>query len=228
MAYNYHIFQCNILSDIAISFLKTSKKIHSHTDIEITEDKSLLNDLIKFKKGKINYYETNLKNTQIYIKNIALFNINKNGVSIKYILQDKADMSSFYSKLLNHVVPYALYMQKKCVLHASGVAFDKNGFIFIGESGAGKSSLAASLKEMSFACEDSAYIEVKKDTNDLFLIPSFNIVKLDSRIHEILKLESNKITDIKIDKLNRSLYQVENFLKHKVKLKRCYILSWGE
>ena len=76
-----------------------------------------------------------------------------NGSSIRYILEDKSDMTSFFSKLLNHVIPYALYMH---LLYVSGVAENNNGILFR-QSGVGKSSLAASLK-MSFACEDSAYI----------------------------------------------------------------------
>ena len=79
---------------------------------------------------------------------------------------------------------------------------------------------------MSFVCEDSALINTID--NELFLTPSFNIVKLSTEIHEALKLKNNKIDNIQVDKLGRSLYEVNNFLNQKVKLKKCYILEWGQ
>ena len=50
-------------------------------------------------------------------------------------------------------------------------SYDNEGFVFLGGSGAGKSSLAASLKGVSFACEDSAMIS--NYGGELFLTPSF-------------------------------------------------------
>ena len=226
MSFNYKIFHHNINIDIAIDILKARDELSIKNDIDIAKDTSLLKSLSEFKKQDNNYYKTNLKKTVIYIKNIALFNIYQNGSSIRYVLENKSDMTSFFSKLLNHVIPYALYMQKKFLLHASGVAENNNGILFLGKSGAGKSSLAASLKKMSFACEDSAYIEIHN--NKLFLLPSFNLVKLQPEIHKILKLNTNKVGSVEIDKLNRHLYEVNNFLENKVKLKRCYILKWGK
>lgn len=226
MPYNYSIFDLNIESDIEIPFLDSLECSFKNIDLKISKEPSLYSNLIQLRKKNKNYYKINLNKSEIYINDIALFNIKKNGFLINYVVEKKIDMASFFSKLLNHVIPYALYMQNKFVLHASGISYKGSGFLFLGKSGAGKSSLAASLKEMSFACEDSALIDIKND--ELFLTPSFNLVKLNTQIHEILKLNYNKIANIKIDKLNRNLYEVENFLKNAVKLKRCYILEWGE
>lgn len=225
MQFQYKVFENYINSDIEIDILKKCDTSFHKDIINISRDDSLLDKLVGFKKRANNYYKINLDKSQIYINDIALFNISNSGFSISYILQAKADMPSFFSKLLNHVVPYALYMQKKFLLHASGVAFNDGGFIFLGRSGAGKSSLAASLKDMHFACEDSALI--KSISNELFLMPSFNLVKLNSKIYKDLKLNNRKVANIKVDKLNRNLYEVKNFLDHKVRLKRCYILEWG-
>lgn len=226
MLYNYKIFECNVESDIPIFLLENTNPTTKTIDIQVSEDKKLSDDLIHFKKSKKNYYKTNLTKTEIYIEGIALFNINDRGFSINYIFDKTPDMTSFFSKLLNHVIPYALYMQKRFILHASGVSFNNEGFIFLGRSGAGKSSLAASLKGMSFACEDSAMI--KNYNGELFLIPSFNLVKLSSEIYGALGLHNEKVANVHVDKLNRNLYKVKNFLDHSTKLKRCYILKWGE
>ena len=120
MSYQYRIFNYNIGSDILIDILD-SINITDPTDINISEDKSLYDDLIHFKKYRKNYYKTNLKKTEIYIEGVALFNIDEKGCSIKYVFDKTPDMTSFFSKLLNHVIPYALYMQKRFILHASGV-----------------------------------------------------------------------------------------------------------
>lgn len=226
MLHNYKIFGCNIESDISINLLENSNLTKKPIDIKISEDKTLTDDLIHFKKSRKNYYKTNLLKSEIYIEGIALFNIDERGFSIKYIFDRTPDMASFFSKLLNHVIPYALYMQKKFILHASGVSCNNDGFIFLGRSGAGKSSLAASLKGMSFACEDSAMID--NYNGELFLTPSFNLVKLTSEIHRSLGLNNEKVANVQADKLNRNLYKVENFLSHRIKVKKCYILEWGE
>ena len=226
MSYHYKAFQCDIESDIPINILSDCKSISEDITIRIYEDILLKNELINFEKKRNNYYKTNLIKTEIYIKDIALFNITNGGSSIKYVLEKEPDMTSFFSKLLNHVVPYALYMQKRFLLHASGVAFNNSGFIFLGKSGAGKSSLAASLSEMSFICEDSALID--RTDNGLYLTPSFNLVKLSSRINENLDLNNQRIANVKVDKMKRNLYKVNNFSNQRVELKRCYILDWNQ
>lgn len=226
MSYKYKIFDCNIRSDIAINILESLNNISETSDINICEDQNLSNNLIHFKKSRKNYYKTNLKKTEIYIEGVALFNIDEKGCSIKYVFDKTPDMTSFFSKLLNHVIPYALYMQKRFILHGSGVSYNNEGFVFLGGSGAGKSSLAASLKGVSFACEDSAMISNYR--GELFLTPSFNLVKLTSKIHRALGLNNEKVGNVQADKLNRNLYKVKNYLKHSTKLKRCYILEWDE
>ena len=98
MPYKYRVFQSNIVSDIAIQTLELSTETSNTIDIFINEDKSLHDKLSLFSSQERNYYKTNLKKTDIYIKDIALFAIDKNGFSIKYILK-KIDMPSFFSKL---------------------------------------------------------------------------------------------------------------------------------
>lgn len=226
MKFHYRIFNTILESDIKIEILDSCVIANETIQFQIKKNDSLSNRLHKFKETKNSYYNTNLRNSEIYIQDIALFNISNNGFSIDYILEKTSEMPSFFSKLLNHVIPYALYMQKRFVLHASGVTCNDFGVVFLGVSGAGKSSLAASLKEMSFMCEDSALID--NIDNELFLTPSFDLVKLSDEIYESLKFNYTKIANVKADKLNRNLYKVNNFLNKGVKLKRCYILEWGQ
>ena len=58
MPYIYKIFNFNIGSDIEINLLD-SLNITDPTDINISEDKSLYDDMIHFKESNKNYYKTN-------------------------------------------------------------------------------------------------------------------------------------------------------------------------
>jgi len=83
----------------------------------------------------------------------------------------------------NVITPLALSRQHKLVLHGSAVAVDDHAIAFIGESGRGKSTLAAEFATSgySFLTDDGLQIEAAEDT---FLVhPSHPSIRLwdDSR-----------------------------------------------
>ena len=92
--------------------------------------------------------EANLEKVTIFYKDLAYFEISKNGKEIRVKeLFKKNSRALFISKFLNHVIPFSLYQSRKLMIHGSGVSKNGRGILFIGGSGSGKSSLSASLKD---------------------------------------------------------------------------------
>ena len=171
--------------------------------------------------------EANLKKVSIFYKNLAYFEISKNGKEIRVKeLFKKGSKSLFISKFLNHVIPFSLYQNKKLMIHGSGVSKNGRGVLFIGSSGSGKSSLSASLKDFKIIAEDS--IIANFENRNCYVSTGFPLVKLTSEVAKVLnykKADSIKLTG---DRLSRSYYPIQNFSTEKVLIDKCYILEWGD
>ena len=171
--------------------------------------------------------EANLKKVSIFYKDLAYFEISKNGKEIRVKeLFNKSYKTLFISKFLNHVIPFSLYQNKKLMIHGSGVSNNGRGVLFIGGSGSGKSSLSASLKDFKVITEDSVIANFKN--TDCYVSSSFPLVKLTSEIAKALNYEKSKSIKLMGDRLSRSYYPIQNFSTGKVLINKCYILEWGE
>jgi hypothetical protein len=79
---------------------------------------------------------------------------------------------------LNQVLPLALSKQGKLVLHASAVEIDGEGVAFIGESGRGKSTLAASFATSGFRFLTDDGLLVEPDGEKYQILPSHPSIRL--------------------------------------------------
>lgn len=121
---------------------------------------------------------------------------------------------------------FCLYQNKFFVLHASAIKYKNEAILFIGMSGAGKSSLSASMckKGIQFITEDVACIE--KDKNNFFVRVGPPLVKL----HKNIAKEFNHINDgidLINDRYKRKLYKLETPVNKSIKIKKCYFLEWS-
>jgi len=147
-------------------------------------------------------------------------------IYLKFLNNGKSNFHLIQSRLINHILPYALYQRREIVLHASGIIENKKAVLFIGKSGFGKSSLTASFKSNKFISEDA--IMIKKNKEEYFAHPSSPYLKLDPIIAKTLKLDYLKKFKLKNDRLDRSLYKLSNFCQTPSPIKACYILNWGK
>ncbi len=93
--------------------------------------------------------------------NLADFEVSKDGHSVRGWAVPGASAAAFQHLLLNQVQPLALSRQGKLVLHASAVDVDGHGLAFVGASGRGKSTLAASFATggSRFLTDDGLHLE---------------------------------------------------------------------
>ncbi len=170
--------------------------------------------------------EANLEKVSIFYKDLAYFEISKNGKEIRVKeLFKKNSRALFISKFLNHVIPFSLYQNKKLMIHGSGVSKNGRGVLFIGGSGRGKSSLSASLKDFKFIAEDSVIANF--ENKNCYVSTGFPLVKLTKEVAQILNFKEAESIKLPGDRLSRSYYPIQNFSTERVLIDKCYILEWG-
>lgn len=174
------------------------------------------------------YYDASLNKVRIHYPNVLYCEILNNGkeINFKFLKNGKSNISLIQSRLINHILPYALYQKREIVLHASGIIDNKEAILFIGKSGFGKSSLSASFRSNNFISEDA--IMIKKSKKEYIAYPSSPYLKLDPKIVKNLELNYSKKLHLKDDRLDRSMYKLSNFCQTPSPVKACYILNWGE
>jgi len=80
--------------------------------------------------------------------------------------------------LLDHVVPLMLGQQSRAVLHGSAVQAPEGAIVFLGASGMGKSTLAASFCAQGLALLADDALVVAEQGSELFVIPSYPGLRL--------------------------------------------------
>lgn len=121
----------------------------------------------------------------------ADFYINLNERKIDCLPIGPADAATVQHLFLNQVMPRVLAQQGLNVLHASAVSIQNKTIAFCGESGSGKSSMAAAFcqKQAVFLTDDC--LRIKNEKNSIRAIPSSHGVRLrEDSWHSILKAAS--------------------------------------
>jgi len=226
LSYIYKVSSNIVSTFFEIPFLK-EHKLSSRETVNITAKMDQNLDCSNFLYSNQNKYTCNYRISKIYIKDIAYFQIKNRGkeIRIKVLEKNYIHKNLFYSKFLNHIIPYALYMNGKLVLHASGITNKNASFLFLGRSQSGKSSLSASLRDYNFLSEDSVLVNFKK--NNLYSCGSFPYVKLNKNIALKLFFDIEDSIIVNGETFNRSLFKVNNYDDKIKKIHKCYILKWS-
>jgi hypothetical protein len=88
------------------------------------------------------------------------------------------DESTVRHLLLDQVVPHILALDGALVLHASAVAVGEGAVAFVGRTGAGKSSLAASFASRGFPLLSDDFLFLREHANGFLAIPSYPGLRL--------------------------------------------------
>lgn len=80
---------------------------------------------------------------------VAVFQITRDGIVSVWALTDDVDDIAAY--LVGSVLGIALHLRRIVTLHASAVEVDGGAVLFCGESGAGKSTMAAALQKRGYS-----------------------------------------------------------------------------
>lgn len=114
---------------------------------------------------------------------LADFEISADGFSIRCWPVPGVTDGTIEHLYLNQALPLALSRQHKLVFHASAVEVDSSALAFMGESGRGKSTLAASFITQGFRFLTDDGLQLEETTDGYYVLPSHPSIRLwiDSR-----------------------------------------------
>ena len=164
-----------------------------------------------------------------YYKKDLLYVKITNGVNIEYRCLAKLSSELLSNLLLNIPIGYCLYQRSKLVLHGSGIRIGSKSIGFLGESGSGKSTIAASLmKEGEIISEDICYLDFdQNNTPEIFSMPGF--VKLNQNTIDEFDLRFKKQIRIPYDKRKRYFCYFDRIKStDKNKISAIYLLKWSD
>ncbi len=114
----------------------------------------------------------------VHFPDLADFVISRDGQKIKASPWPGCTDDTIEHLHQNQVLPLAYTLQGRLVLHGSAVVIENNVAVFLGKSGQGKSTLAASfaLHGCSFLTDDGLYLDKRDD--QFLVMPSQPAIRL--------------------------------------------------
>ncbi len=182
---------------------------------------------LKDQKSFSDFDYNNSANYNFFLENKPLFNV-KYGETIIINSDFRIDDILLRSLILGQAMGILLHQRGYLVLHGSSVKICDKAVAFIGYSGYGKSTIAASLnsKGYPFITDDILVIDLKKKVP--FVLPSFPRIKLRNDILKLIKDDKECFQKIH-PKYNKYSYVIEeNFCENPTPLKTIYVIGKGE
>jgi hypothetical protein len=109
---------------------------------------------------------------------LADFIVSRDGRTISCILRQNCPYETMRHLLLNQVIPIVLSHLGKLVLHASACTTPRGVMAFMGMTGMGKSTLAASFGLRGFAVLSDDCLLVEERGNQVMSVPSYGGLRL--------------------------------------------------
>jgi len=139
------------------------------------------------------FFEVSRARATLYFSGVAVFLLEDGkNISIKPVCGADYRLIELY--LAGTVFSVLLYQLGLLVVHASAVILQRTGtaVLLMGESGAGKSSLAAALvrRGNQCLCDDVSGLLVSKKNREIRIVPAFPYLKIDQDLLNFLQFES--------------------------------------
>lgn len=125
------------------------------------------------------YLKLTLQEAVFALDGVGRFRVS-DGCRIDVDPDSEADPAQLQGNLLGNALAVLLYQRKRLLLHASVVSINRRGVAFLGDSGAGKSSIAAAFlaKGYKLLVDDLASIDMVE--NSAWVDPGFPYIKLSN------------------------------------------------
>ncbi|NEO94707.1 MAG: hypothetical protein F6K56_32770 [Moorea sp. SIO3G5] len=162
----------------------------------------------------------------IYLKDTGLFLV-QGGNMIMIIPAAEATLSRIRMALVGTVMAILLYQRGLLVLHASVVNINGGAVVFLGNSGEGKSSIAAALHTQGYRIITDDVAPVSLNQGTAKVAPSFPQIKLSQEVAKVLGYDQDKL-GLLVPKLNKPGYELNQDLTQALLPIRCiYVLVSG-
>ncbi|MEM7758997.1 MAG: hypothetical protein AAF298_12845 [Cyanobacteria bacterium P01_A01_bin.40] len=166
----------------------------------------------------------NREQALIYIKGTGVFLI-ENGCKVKVIPDSNSQELLIRFYLVSTIMGVVLYQRNYLVLHASAVNIDGGAVAFLGVSGEGKSSTAATFVNHGYSIITDDVAPIDLSSKQLALNPGFPQLKIGASMAQALGYNYSALHEVHTSKDKRALQTQDGFDLAPVPLKRIYVLT---
>lgn len=191
----YMAFGLSVISEIPLPELPHGKNNVESIDIEVRME-DLTQDWYEFSVDH-NAFVIKEKFVMFQVPNVATFSIQEGKkISVSPISKDVEDVIRLY--ILGTCMGAILMQRGIFPLHGSAVAINGKAYAFVGDSGAGKSTIASAILNIGyqFLSDDVVAISLSQDESIPFVTPSYPQQKLWQDSLDILGMESSNFRPI--------------------------------
>lgn len=163
----------------------------------------------------------------VYVRGTAAYVI-EHGTKVTIIPDGQPSELLIRFYLIGTIMGIVLYQRHCLVLHASAVNINGGAVVFLGVSGEGKSSIAATFVTYGhrLITDDVAPIDLTKEATTI--CPGFPQVKVGVEIAEALGYEYDRLHAVHTFKNKRALQPRQDFTLEPVPIKRIYVLTTSD
>ncbi|NEQ88783.1 MAG: hypothetical protein F6K26_55505, partial [Moorea sp. SIO2I5] len=129
--------------------------------------------------------------------------------------------------LVGTVMAILLQQRGALILHASAVEMDGKAILFLGNSGEGKSTIAAALQAQGYAVVADDIAAVSWEEGKAMLAPGFPQIKVGREVAEVLGYDWESLWQLHPRLEKRSLRLVRDFPQRSLPISRIYLLASG-
>ncbi len=225
--FSYFAYGLNILSEIALpEFISVDSEKENIVDLKITVDHSrLISDLLSseaINQGAL--IQLNQSKALIYVRGTGVFII-ENGTQVTIIPDTTSQELLIRFYLVGTIMGVVLYQRKFLVLHASAVNINGGAVAFLGVSGEGKSSTAATFVTHGYNIITDDVAPIDLSSNSLIMHPGFPQVKIGEKIAQALGYDYETLPAVHTFKEKRAILPRQGFSIAPIPLKRIYVLT---
>jgi hypothetical protein len=163
----------------------------------------------------------------VYLPDLVTFRVCE-GVRILIDAAPNADEAIIRSYLVGMVMGILLYQRGRVVLHASAVEVEGSAVAFMGNSGQGKSSLAAALQSHGHRLCNDDVTPVNLDGDVAIAYPGFPQLKLTSESAAALGYNPDSLFELNALEEKRGYRVRDTFTQTPIPLQCVYVLEQGD
>lgn len=222
--YSYRIFGLNVESELKLQELMISDG-KADVNIRLGKVPSRLKSYTEISQ----VYQVSKTELLFTVQGVAKYYVH-NGTEIIIEPFEDAKISSIKLFLLGTSFGVLLMQRGVIPLHGSAVEIDGKCVLFIGDSGAGKSTITASLLERGYKIISDDVIAVRKNDKTYLAYPSYPQQKLSNISLNYLGKKASDYKKVNIDDARNKYYvsRKHYFRESPMNIDKIVVLSIGE
>lgn len=227
--FSYYAYGLNIQSELYIpEFIQIETNSAKEYDVSIYIDReSEPENHLPSSIDEPWYVNIGLENAVFFLKELGLIQI-QNGNRIKIITAPEVADEFIRAYLVGSIMAILLYQRKFLVLHGSAVEINHSAVIFLGASGAGKSSTLAALYANGHQMIADDVAAVSLNTKPFTVLPSFPQIKLSLETCSSLGYNFESLHRLAASETKRGYQSIQNFPRSPLAIQHIYILAFDK